>query len=82
MPAADTAAAVMAEWDCRVSQVVDVNMGIRKPVADAFLYEALGGQNAEFGFGEIEPAAVFRGIMPFEALNQTAGFRGRKGLIE
>jgi acetamidase/formamidase len=28
MPAADTAAAVMAEWDCRVSQVVDVNKGL------------------------------------------------------
>jgi acetamidase/formamidase len=28
MPATDTAAAVMAEWDCRVSQVVDVNKGL------------------------------------------------------
>jgi len=28
MPAADAAAAVMAEWDCRVSQVVDVNKGL------------------------------------------------------
>ena len=44
--------------------------------------EALRGQNAEFGFGEIKLTAVFRGVMPFEALSQTAGFRGRKGLIE
>jgi acetamidase/formamidase len=28
MAAADTAAAVLAEWDCRVSQVVDVNKGL------------------------------------------------------
>jgi acetamidase/formamidase len=28
MAPADTAAAVMAEWDCRVSQVVDVNKGL------------------------------------------------------
>jgi acetamidase/formamidase len=28
MPSAETAAAVMAEWDCRVSQVVDVNKGL------------------------------------------------------
>jgi acetamidase/formamidase len=28
MAAADTAAAVTAEWDCRVSQVVDVNKGL------------------------------------------------------
>ena len=28
MPTADAAAAVMAEWDCRVSQVVDVNKGL------------------------------------------------------
>jgi hypothetical protein len=26
--------------------------------------EALRGQNAEFGFGEIEPTAVFRGVPP------------------
>jgi acetamidase/formamidase len=28
MPSDETAAAVMAEWDCRVSQVVDVNKGL------------------------------------------------------
>lgn len=28
MAAADTAAAVLAEWDCRISQVVDVNKGL------------------------------------------------------
>jgi acetamidase/formamidase len=28
MPSAETPATVMAEWDCRVSQVVDVNKGL------------------------------------------------------
>jgi len=51
------------------------------PVWDAAI-EALRGQDAEFGFCQVKPTAVFRGVMPFEALNQTAGFRGRKGLIE
>ena len=44
--------------------------------------EALRGQDAEFRFGQVKPAAVFWGVVPFEALNQAAGFRSRKGLIE
>ena len=44
--------------------------------------EALGRQDAEFGFGEIEPAAVLGGVVPFEALDQAPGLGGRKGLIE
>ena len=50
-------------------------------VGDATV-EALGGQDAEFGFRQIEPASVLWRVMPFEALDQPPGFGGRKGLVE
>jgi hypothetical protein len=31
--------------------------------------ETLGGQDAKFGFGQIEPAAVLGRVVPFEALD-------------
>ena len=31
--------------------------------------EALGGKNTEFGFCQVEPAAVLGGVMPFETLD-------------
>ena len=40
--------------------------------------EALGRQDAEFGFGEVEPAAVLGRVVPFEALDQPSGFGRRK----
>jgi len=39
--------------------------------------EALGRQDAEFGFRQIEPTAVLWGVVPFEALDQVPGFRFR-----
>ena len=50
-------------------------------VGDATV-EALGGQDAEFGLRQIEPASVLGRVMPFEALDQPPGFGGRKGLVE
>jgi len=44
--------------------------------------EALGRQDAEFGFRQIEPTAVLWGVVPFEALDQPPGFSGRKGFVE
>ena len=44
--------------------------------------EALAGQNAEFGFGQVEPGAVLGRVMPFEPLDETPGLRGRKRLVE
>ena len=44
--------------------------------------EALGGQDAEFGLGQIEPTAMFGGVVPLEAFDQSAGFGGGKGLVE
>src|SRR6266403_1847649 len=44
--------------------------------------EALGRQDAEFRLGQIEPAAVFWSVVPFEALDQAPGFDGRKGFVE
>src|SRR6266699_6444551 len=32
--------------------------------------------------GQIEPAAVFWSVVPFEALDQTPGFDGREGFVE
>src|SRR4029453_10511543 len=43
--------------------------------------EALGRQDAEFRLGQIEPAAVFWSVVPFEALDQAPGFDGRKGFV-
>ena len=50
-------------------------------VGDAAV-ETLRGEDAEFGFGQIEPAAVLGRVVPFEALDQPSGFGGRKGLVE
>ena len=50
-------------------------------VGDAAV-EALGGQNAEFGFGEVEPAAVLGRVVPFEALDQPSRFSRWKGLVK
>jgi len=42
----------------------------------------LGGEDGEFGFGEVEPASVLGRVTPFEPLNEAAGFGGWKGLVE
>ena len=41
-------------------------------VSDAAI-ETLRRENAEFGFGQVEPAAVLGGVMPFEPLDEPAG---------
>ena len=50
-------------------------------VGDAAI-ETLGGEDTEFGLGEVEPTAVLRRVVPFEALDQPSGFGGREGLVE
>jgi hypothetical protein len=44
--------------------------------------KALGGEDAEFGFRQIEPTAVLGRVMPFEALDQPSRFGRRKGLVK
>jgi hypothetical protein len=44
--------------------------------------EALGGKNAEFGLCQVEPAAVLRGVMPFETLDQTTRFFGWESFVK
>jgi hypothetical protein len=44
--------------------------------------EALRGQGAEFGFGEIKPTAVLGGVVPFETLDQTASLDGRERFVK
>jgi hypothetical protein len=44
--------------------------------------ETLSREDAEFGFGHIQPTAVFGCIVPFEPLDQPSGFLGRKGFVE
>ena len=39
-------------------------------------------QHAELGFGHIESTAVFRGVVPFEALDEATGFGGGEGFVE
>ena len=50
-------------------------------VGDAAV-ETLGGEDAEFGLGEVEPRAMLWGVVPFEALDEPSGFGGREGLVE
>ncbi len=50
-------------------------------VGDAAV-EALRGKDAEFGLCQIEPAAVFWRVVPFEALDQSAGFGSRERFIK
>ena len=44
-------------------------------VGDAAV-QTLGRENAELGFGQVEPAAVLGRVMPFEALDEPTGLRG------
>ena len=50
-------------------------------VGDAAI-ETLRREHAEFGFGHVEPTAVLRRVMPFEALDEPARPGRGKGLIE
>ena len=50
-------------------------------VGDAAI-ETLSGEDTEFGFRQIEPTAVLGRVVPFEALDQSSGFGGRKGFVE
>ena len=44
--------------------------------------ETLARQNAEFGFGHVEPASMFGGVVPFEPLYEPTRFSGGKGGVE
>src|SRR5271166_214323 len=44
--------------------------------------QTLARQDAEFGFGHVEPASVFRGVVPFEPFGQAARFWRGKGRVE
>jgi hypothetical protein len=50
-------------------------------VGDAAI-KTLRRENAEFRFGHVEPTAVLGGVMPFEALDESAGLGRGKGLIK
>ncbi len=43
--------------------------------------ETLRGEDAEFGFGQVQPGAMFRRVMPFEAFDEAARLVGRKDFI-
>jgi hypothetical protein len=44
--------------------------------------QALARQNAEFGFGHVEPASMFGRVVPFEPLHEAARFDGREGRVQ
>jgi hypothetical protein len=44
--------------------------------------EALGRDDAEFGFGQIKPTAVLGRVVPFESLDQASGFGRRESLVK
>src|SRR5260370_30736281 len=44
--------------------------------------QTLARQDAEFGFGHVEPASVFRGVVPFEPFGEAARFSRGKSRVE
>ena len=44
--------------------------------------QALARQNAEFGFGHVEPTSVFGRVMPFESFGEATRFGGGEGRVE
>ncbi len=44
--------------------------------------QTLARQDAEFGFGHVEPASVFGGVVPFEPFGEAARFWRGKGRVE
>ena len=44
--------------------------------------QALAVDRTQFDFRDVQPAAVLGCVMDFEALDQTPGFRWRKGFVE
>ena len=50
-------------------------------VGDAAV-QTLGRENAELGFGHVEPAAVLGRVVPFETLDEPARLGGGKGFVE
>ena len=50
-------------------------------VGDAAI-QTLRRENAEFGFGHVEPTAVLGRVMPFEALDEPARLGGGEGFVE
>src|SRR4249920_3212647 len=44
--------------------------------------QALSGEGTQFNFGNIEPAAVFGGMVDLKPFDQLPSLLGRKGLIE
>jgi hypothetical protein len=44
--------------------------------------QALAGQNAEFGFGHVEPTSMFGPVVPFEPFDQAACLFGWEGRVE
>ena len=50
-------------------------------VGDAAV-ETLGGEDAEFGFRQVEPAAMFGSVVELETFGEPSCFRGGEGFIE
>src|ERR1019366_9043224 len=44
--------------------------------------QTLTRQDGEFGFGHVEPTAVFGCVVPLKSFGQPPRFRGRKGLVQ
>ena len=44
--------------------------------------QTLARENAEFGFGHVEPASVLWRVVPFEPLGEASRFGGGEGRIE
>jgi hypothetical protein len=56
-------------------------VGDRRFVGNAAI-ETLRGEDAEFGFGQVEPRSMFGRVMPFEASDQAPSLGSRKGFVK
>ena len=71
---------ILAWWVLRRSPGGDLG-GERGRVGNAAV-EALAGENGQVGLGQIEPAAVLEREVPFEPLDDPAGFGRLERLVQ
>jgi hypothetical protein len=58
------------------------DLALEEPFVGHPTIEALGRENTQFGFCQVEPAAMFRRVMPFEPLDQTTRLIGRESFVK
>src|SRR5215471_19371285 len=58
------------------------DLALEEPFVGHPTIEALGRENTQFGFRQVEPAAMFGRVMPFEPRDQAARLIGRESCVK